>query len=69
MIAFVSNRDGNSEIYIMDSDGRNQRKMIELIGYILLRQKKLQEELERKKRKKVLLPFILSSLPSILPTF
>jgi len=26
-IAFVSNRDGNSEIYIMNSDGSNQTRL------------------------------------------
>ena len=27
-IAFVSNRDGNPEIYVMDIDGKNQRRLI-----------------------------------------
>jgi TolB protein len=26
-IAFVSNRDGNDEIYVMDADGNNQRRL------------------------------------------
>ena len=26
-IAFVSNRDGNSEIYVMDNDGSNPRRL------------------------------------------
>ena len=26
-IAFVSERDGNSEIYMMDADGKNQRRL------------------------------------------
>ena len=26
-IAFVSERDGNPEIYVMDSDGKNQRRL------------------------------------------
>ena len=26
-IAFMSNRDGSSEIYVMDTDGRNQRRL------------------------------------------
>ena len=27
-IAFVSKRDGNPEIYVMDADGKNQRRLI-----------------------------------------
>ena len=26
-IAFVSDRDGNSEIYVMDANGKNQRRL------------------------------------------
>ena len=28
-IAFVSERDGNREIYVMDADGKNQRRLTE----------------------------------------
>jgi Tol biopolymer transport system component len=32
-IAFVSNRDGNDEIYLMNSDGTNQTRLTNNIGY------------------------------------
>ena len=32
-IAFVSDRDGNPEIYVMDADGKNQRRLTEHPGF------------------------------------
>ena len=31
-IAFVSKRDGNPEIYVMDADGKNQRRLIPFLN-------------------------------------